>query len=116
MKKNILLILGLIFVIAGVAVAYFAKFELADVTGFAITMFGAGLASAQLWQKRDTTKKTWLALFAVVFVGLGAFLLGFGQFSKETMVTVISTVFGLVAIIGGLIVSAIQSKNAKQIE
>ena len=39
MKKNILLILGLIFVIAGVAVAYFAKFELADVTGFAITMF-----------------------------------------------------------------------------
>ena len=116
MKKNILLILGLIMVVAGVAIAYFAKFELADLTGFAITMFGAGLATSQLWQKRDKTQKTWLAIVSIFLIGVGAFLLGFGQFSKESMVTVMTTVFGLVAIIGGLIVSAIQAKNVKQIE
>lgn len=85
MKKNIFLIIGLLMVVAGVAIAYFAKFELADMTGFALTMFGA-------------------------------YLLGFGGFSKETMTTVITMVFGLVGIIAGLIIAAIQSKNAKQIE
>ena len=123
MKKNIFLIIGLLMVVAGVAIAYFAKFELADITGFALTMFGAGIATSQLWQKRDKTQrlclktqKTWLAVLAVSLVGVGAYLLGFGGFSKETMTTVITMVFGLVGIIAGLIIVAIQSKNAKQIE
>lgn len=115
MKKNIFLIIGLLMVVAGVAIAYFAKFELADMTGFALTMFGAGIATSQLWQKRDK-QKTWLAILAVSLVGIGAYLLGFGGFSKETMTTVITMVFGLVGIIAGLIIAAIQSKNAKQIE
>lgn len=113
MKKNIFLIIGLLMVVAGVAIAYFAKFELADMTGFALTMFGAGIATSQLWQKRDKTQKTWLAVLAVSLVGVGAYLLGFGGFSKETMTTVITMVFGLVGIIAGLIIAAIQSKNAK---
>lgn len=116
MKKNIFLIIGLLMVVAGVAIAYFAKFGLADMTGFALTMFGAGIATSQLWQKRDKTQKTWLAVLAVSLVGVGAYLLGFGGFSKETMTTVITMVFGLVGIIAGLIIAAIQSKNAKQIE
>lgn len=103
MKKNIFLIIGLLMVIAGVAIAYFAKFELADMTGFALTMFGAGIATSQLWQKRDKTQKTWLTVLAVSLVGVGAYLLGFGGFSKETMTTVITMVFGLVGIIAGLI-------------
>lgn len=116
MRKNTLLIIGLVFVIAGVAVAYFANFPQSDASGFAITMFGAGLATAQLWNKRDKTKKTWLALVSVLLLGVGAFLLGFGQFSKDTMVTVISAVFGLVAIIGSLIVSAMQAQKEKLTE
>lgn len=79
MKKNIFLIIGLLMVVAGVAIAYFAN-------------------------------------LAVSLVGVGAYLLGFGGFSKETMTTVITMVFGLVGIIAGLIIAAIQSKNAKQIE
>ena len=116
MKKNIFLIIGLLMVVAGIAIAYFAKFELADLTGFALTMFGAGIATSQLWQKRDKTQKTWLALLAISLVGVGAFVLGFGGFSKETMTTVITMVFGLVGIIAGLVLAAIQSKNAKRIE
>ena len=114
MKKNIFLIIGLLMVIAGVTIAYFAKFELADMTGFAL--FGAGIATLQLWQKRDKTQKTWLTVLAVSLVNVGAYLLGFGGFNKETMTTVITMVFGLVGIIAGLIIVAIQSKNAKQIE
>ena len=116
MKKNIVLILGLVFVIAGAAFAYFANFPMADASGFALTMFGAGLASSQMWGKRDKSKKTWLALVSVFLLAAGAFLLGFGQFSKETMATIITSVFGLAAIIGSLIVSAVQARNAKQIE
>ena len=105
MRKNILLIIGLVFVIAGAAMAYFANFPQADAAGFAVTMFGAGLATAQIWNKRDKTKKTWLALLSVFL------LLGFGQFSQDTMVTVISAAFGLAAIIGSLIISVVQTKE-----
>lgn len=116
MKKNILIILGIVFIVVGVAVAYFTNFGLSDVTGFAVTMFGAGMATSQLWQKRDKSKKTWLAVMSVILVGAGAFVLGLGQFTQETMVTIISSIFGLAAIIGGLIVAVIQAKSAKQIE
>lgn len=111
MRKNILLIIGLVFVITGAVMAYFANFPQADAAGFAVTMFGAGLATAQVWNKRDKTKKTWLALLSVFLLGAGAFLLGFGQFSQDTMVTVISAAFGLAAIIGSLIISVVQTKE-----
>ena len=60
LKKNWLTIIGILFIVVGTAISYFAKFPMADVSGFAVTMFGAGLATANLWNKRDKTAKTWL--------------------------------------------------------
>lgn len=114
MKKNFLLILGLVFVVAGVVFAYLANFQSADICAFAVVMFGAGLAACQLWNKRDTAKKTWLSVLSLVLMGVGAFLLGFGGFSQDTMVTIITSVFGFVAIIASLIIAAMQSKVQKQ--
>lgn len=115
MKKKILLIVGLIFILIGAAISYFAGFELADVTGLAVTMFGAGVAVASFWEKRDTTKKTWLSVLGLVFISIGAFLLGFGGFVEATMTSIITGVFGLAAIIAGIIVTVISSKSSNSV-
>lgn len=112
MKKNWLTIIGILFIVVGVVIAYFSKWELADVSGFAVTMFGAGLATANLWNKRDETAKTGLSILSLVLVGVGAFIVGFGGIIAESLVTtIISSVFGFVAIIAGLIVSAVVNKS-----
>lgn len=111
MKKNYLLVIGLLLVVAGVVIAYCANFALADITGFAVTVFGAGVATANLWDKRDPEKKTWLSVTSVVLIAAGSFILGFGGFSENTMTTIISSVMGFVAIIAGLITGYLQAKN-----
>ena len=112
MKKNWLTIIGILFIVVGVVISYFAKFSTADVTGFAVTMFGAGLATANLWDKRDKTVKTWLSVVSIVCVGVGAFIIGFGGIiSENLMTTIITSVLGLVAIIAGLIIPAVAKKK-----
>lgn len=112
MKKNWLTIIGILFIVVGTTISYFAKWELANISGFAVTMFGAGLATANLWNKRDKTAKTCFCILSLVLVGLGAFIVGFGGIIAESLVTtIISSVFGFVAIIAGLIVSAVANKS-----
>lgn len=115
MKKNFLVIIGILLIVAGCVFSYFANFPMADATGFAVTMFGAGLAAATMWGKRDKTKKTWLSVLALALVGVGAFILGFAGFAENTMTTIISSVFGLIAIIAGLIISGINSAKSVEI-
>lgn len=111
MKKNFFLIVAIILIIAGVVVSYIGNFDLADISGFAVTMFGAGLAAATLWGKRDKAKKLWVSVLGLVLIGAGAFTLGGLGFVENTMTMIISSVFGLVAIIAGLIVTANQARN-----
>lgn len=111
MKKNFFLIMAIILIIAGVVVSYLGKFELADISGFAVTMFGAGLAAATLWGKHDKSNKLWVSVLGIVLIGAGAFALGFLGFAENTMTLIISSIFGIVAIIAGLIVTAIQARN-----
>ncbi len=112
MKKNWLTVIGILFIVVGVAISYFAKWELADVSGFAVTMFGAGLMCANIWNKRDTSIKTWLSVLSLALVGVGAFIVGFGGVIAESLVTtIVSSVFGFVAIIAGLIIPAIAKKQ-----
>lgn len=112
MKKNWLTVIGILFVVVGVAISYFAKWELADVSGFASVMFGAGLMCANIWNKRDTTVKTWLSILSLALVGVGCFVVGFGGvIAESTMATIITSVFGFIAIIAGLIIPAIAKKK-----
>lgn len=112
MKKNWMTIVGVLLIVVGACISYFAKWELADVSGFAVTMFGAGLATANLWNKRNPESKTWLCVLSLVLVGVGAFIIGFGGSIAESLVTtIISSVFGFIAIIAGLIVSAVANKT-----
>jgi uncharacterized protein YjeT (DUF2065 family) len=108
MKKNWLTIIGILFIVIGTVISYFAKWELADVSGFAVTMFGAGLASANLWNKRKEDAKTYLCIISLALVGVGAFIAGFtGLIAESTMTTIMASIFGFVMIIAGLIVSAV---------
>lgn len=112
MRKNLLTIIGIVLVVAGAAISTFANFPLADVTGLASVMFGAGLACATIWGKRDKEKPTWMSVLSIVLVAGGAFVLGFCGFAESTMTTVITSVAGLAAIIIGLIVQGIKAKKA----
>lgn len=102
-------IIGILFIVIGTVICRFAKWELADVSGFAVTMFGSGLATANLWNKREKATKTWVSMLSIALVGVGAFVLGFGGVVTESLVTtIITNVFGFGGIVAGLIVSAVK--------
>lgn len=111
MKNKILLIVGIVFIIIGAAISNFAKFDQAAILGFASTMFGAGIACADIWNKRDKAVKVVLPIVSLVLIGVGCFILGFGGFAETTALTIITSVIGIVAIIAGIIVSAIKPKT-----
>lgn len=111
MRKNVFLIFGIIVMIIGVVVSYFGNFALADDIGLAGVMFGAGLVASQLWGKRDKGKPVWISVVSIVCISAGSFLLGFFRFDQNSMETIITTIFGLAAIIGGLVVGFLQTRK-----
>jgi peptidoglycan/LPS O-acetylase OafA/YrhL len=109
MKKNWFTIVGIILVAAGAVLSYFGRFALADVTGFAVSMFGAGVAAAGFWDKR--TKTDVFSILTIVLLGFGGFLLGFGGFVESTMTTVITGIVGIVAVIAGVVTGIVSGKK-----
>lgn len=115
MKKNWLTIIGIVFIVIGVVFGFAINgesFPQAEVLSMASVMFGAGLACANLWDKRNKEKKNWINILTLVLVGVGAFILGFFRVVEEnTMTIIITTVIGLISIISGLVVTAITNKK-----
>lgn len=118
MKNRLFLIVSFAFIILGAIISYFAKLPLAQVSGFAVTMFGAGLAVGKLWNDRDKTAKSWLVVLSIVLVGIGAFIAGLTGVITEAQVTaIIGYVFSLILIIAGIITSVVANKTvAKKTE
>ena len=115
MINKLFLIVSIAFIIIGAIIGYFAKFPLAQMSGFAVTMFGAGLAVGKFWNDRDKTAKSQLVILSMVLVGLGAFVAGLTGVITEAQVTaIIRYVFSL--IIAGIITSVIANKATKKIE
>ena len=116
MKNKLFLIVSIAFILIGAIIGYFAKFPLAQMSGFAVTMFGAGLAVGKLWNDRDKTAKSWLVILSMVLVGLGAFFAGLTGVITETQVTdIIGYVISLILIIAGIVTSAISNKAVKRL-
>lgn len=117
MKNKLFLIVSFAFIILGAIISYFAKLPLAQVSGFAVTMFGAGLAVGKLWNDRDKTAKSWLVILSMVLVGIGAFIAGLTGVITEAQVTaIIGYVFSLILIITGVITSVIANKTVAKKE
>lgn len=113
-KKLLALIISLSFIAIGCAVSYFAQFDGAKITGFAVTMFGAGLAVNQLWNERKPEAKTWLVVLGIALVGIGSFIAGlFLVMDIEQVKTYVGLIFAVIVFIAGLVVTYIGNKKPK---
>ena len=109
MNKNILTVVGIVLAIIGAIVGSFIGFEAGQLTAFAVTMFGAGLAVANMWKNRKEGTKTWLAVVAMALIGIGAFIAGIiGVVSETQLTSVIGYAISIALVIGGIITSVIQ--------
>ena len=107
--KNIFKILGLVLIIAGSALAYFTTIPVAEYTGIAVAALGLALAIVGVLKK--TEKVTWKEYVAIVLFAVGGLLCGFAGFTEALVTQVITAVFGVVALIAGLIVSLVKAKK-----
>lgn len=113
-KKLFALIILLSFIAIGCAISYFAQFDGAKITGFAVTMFGAGLAVNQLWNERKPEAKTWLVVLGIALVGIGSFIAGlFLVMDIEQIKTYVGLIFAVIVFISGLVVTYIGNKKPK---
>lgn len=116
MKGKYLLILSVLLIVGGAVLGYFAKYDVTSFTAFAMTMFGAGLAVAQLWNNKKEDAKRPLVILSMVFVGVGAFIAGLtGAISKEQITSIIGYVFALAMLIAGIITVAIANNSQKKL-
>lgn len=109
--KNIFKILGLVLIIAGSALCYFTTIPVADGIGIALSALGLALEIIGVLKK--TEKKTWKEFVAIVCFAVGGFLCGFAGFTDALVTQIITAVFGLVALIAGLIITFIKPKENK---
>lgn len=112
MKNKLMLIVALVMIIAGAVVGYFVKFEAVQLTAFAVTMLGAGLACATLWSNKKSGTKNWLVVLSMALIGIGAFLAGLmGVLSETQIQTIITGIFAGIAFIAGIITAIVSAKT-----
>lgn len=112
MKNKLFLLISVGLIVVGAALGYFAQFEVAKLTGFAVTMFGAGLLVAKTWKDRAENSNKVLVVLSMVFVGIGAFIAGVSGVIVESQVTaIISCVFSLILVIAGIITSVLSAQK-----
>lgn len=107
--KNIFKILGLVLIIGGSALAYFTAIPIAQYSGIAVAALGLALTIIGVLNK--TEKVTWKEIVAIICFAVGGFLFGFAGFSEAILTQVITAVFGVVALVAGLIVSFVKAKQ-----
>lgn len=110
-KKLFGTVVSIVLIVVGCVVSYFAKFEVAQITAFAVTMFGAGLAVNQLWTGRNKEAKTALVILGICLIGIASFIAGLFAFLQlEQVKSLIGLIFSVVVFIAGLIVTLIGNK------
>lgn len=113
-KKLLAIIISLSLIAVGCAISYFAQFDAGKITGFAVTMFGAGLAVNQLWNGRKPEAKSWLVITGIALVGVGSFIAGlFMVMDVEQIKTYVGLIFAVILFIAGLVVTAVANTKAK---
>ena len=111
--KHKLSVVGIILVVFGAVIgSVWANIPLAQLSGFAVTMFGAGLAVADLWQNRAKDTKPWVNVLSISLVGAGAFLCGITNvIAEEMMVQIIGYAVSLALLLAGIITNVFAKKK-----
>lgn len=117
MKNKLFLIASIICIVGGAVLSYFAKIPEAQLLGFAVTMFGAGLMVANIWKEKKPEANKVIIIISLALVGVGAFLAGItGVLSEDQVKTLIGYTVAFVLLIAGLITSIVANARAKQIK
>ena len=113
MKSKAMTIVGITVVLAGAVIsATLSKYAVGDITGLAVTMFGAGLMVANMWKNRAEGVKTVPTILGITLTSVGAFLLGItGVISENEMTTVIGYAISIALLLAGIITQFIASKD-----
>ena len=117
MNKNLFVaIIAIIMIIAGCIISYLAKFDIAQISGLAVAMFGAGIAVNNLWKAKKAEAKTWMVVLSLALIVLGSFLLGlFSLLDLEGVKNIISMVFSVIVFIAGVVFNVVGNKiNLKE--
>lgn len=111
--KHTLSVVGIILVVVGAVIgSIWSQIPLAQLSGFAVTMFGAGLAVADLWKSRKEGTKTWANVLSIALVGVGAFLCGITNvIAEDLMVQIIGYAVSLALLLAGIITNVFAQKK-----
>lgn len=109
MKNKIMVIIGLVLVVGGAVFSAFSDVPVAEFIGLAVAAAGTGLACVGVYQKSE--KKDWKVIVAMVLIVAGAFLLGLAGISTSLVTELLTAVFGIIALIVGIITAINIKKN-----
>lgn len=108
MKTKLLTIIGIVLMIIGAILTYFAKMPLEIAIGIVSSAVGLGLIISAAYIKAE--KKDWKLLLTIVCLATGGLLVGLAGMAKETATSLVSAIVGLVVMIAGLIPSILARK------
>lgn len=113
-KKTVMLIIGIVLMAASAVIA--KVFDIAgDIPALIGEAFGVGLTIAGIYTKSEgkSTKVRVFTIITVVLAVVSGILLAFAGLTAEVEATVVSAIFGIVALIASLISGFIAIKANK---
>jgi FtsH-binding integral membrane protein len=114
-KKTVLLVIGIVLMAASAVIA--KLFDIAgDIPALIGEAFGVGLTIMGIYTKSEgkSTKVRVFTILTVVFAVVSGLLLAFAGLTAEAQATLVSAIFGIVALIATLISGFIAYKANKE--
>ena len=112
--KNILLWLGVAFVIIGTAVGQFAGIQAASLIELAGWTIGLACCIVGIVSKAE--KKDWKLYLSIIGIVVGVALLAFAGVSEDKIKALITAIVGLVILIASIIPALFVKKEDKKVE
>ena len=106
--KNILVWVGLIVLVLSTAIGEFTKIPVADWIELAGWSIGLACCVSGIIAKAE--KKDWKLYASIIGIIVGVFLLSIAGIAKDIVTTVITAVFGLVALIVSILPALLPKK------
>lgn len=105
MNEKVSRIVCTLLIVVGVVFGYFADFATGQLVGFAVTMFGVGVAISKMWKERNPEKPDWLSIVTMAVIGVGALISGFTNvLTEDSLSSLISNVIAILMIVFGTLV------------
>lgn len=101
--NKFLKIFGVVLIVLGSVLACFTTITIASYASIAVAALGLALTITAVL--KDTEKKGWKEIVAIICFALGGFLCGFAGISESAVSQIILTISGLVSLVVGLFVT-----------